>query len=198
MQVANVASDFGVPMARALCFIAVAAYLSLAWTDAMPQPPVLHACIYFWDSRRLFKVGRRRPIWCHGSAEAVPSPCCVTEAGPVAQTVSESLLADTRLAFMRPPFFSSGRPSPWTWALLWLANGAVARNASFIPSAIPLAVKSPYLSAWLIGTNVLNAQWPNFWRGDRILGWAGYAGMWAAVAAAPSSQIPRSCGRKRL
>ncbi|KAB5594674.1 hypothetical protein CTheo_1821 [Ceratobasidium theobromae] len=46
----------------------------------------------------------------------------------------------------------------------------------FNPPAIPLAVRSPYLSCWLQGGNTggrLNGQWPTFWTGS-ILGWAGY------------------------
>ncbi|KIY49337.1 DUF1793-domain-containing protein [Fistulina hepatica ATCC 64428] len=45
----------------------------------------------------------------------------------------------------------------------------------FNPSSIPLAVRSPYLSAWLPqgeGT-ALNGIWPEFWNGA-ILGWAGF------------------------
>jgi hypothetical protein len=39
----------------------------------------------------------------------------------------------------------------------------------FNPPAIPLAVRSPYLSAWLQGGNTggrLNGQWPTFWTGS--------------------------------
>ncbi|KAI0265444.1 DUF1793-domain-containing protein [Gloeopeniophorella convolvens] len=45
----------------------------------------------------------------------------------------------------------------------------------FNPPAVPLAVRSPYLSTWLpqgAGT-ALNAAWPTFWTGQ-ITGWAGY------------------------
>ncbi|VDB85451.1 unnamed protein product [Peniophora sp. CBMAI 1063] len=45
----------------------------------------------------------------------------------------------------------------------------------FVPHAVPLAVRSPYLSAWLPqgeGT-ALNEAWPQFWTGT-TLGWAGY------------------------
>ncbi|KAJ3489251.1 hypothetical protein NLI96_g2242 [Meripilus lineatus] len=46
----------------------------------------------------------------------------------------------------------------------------------FNPSAVPLAVRSPYLSAWLnqasAGT-ALNGDWAKFWTGT-IVGWAGY------------------------
>ncbi|KAI0068780.1 DUF1793-domain-containing protein [Artomyces pyxidatus] len=45
----------------------------------------------------------------------------------------------------------------------------------FIPPSVPLAVRTPYLSAWLpqgAGT-ALNDAWPTFWTGS-TLGWAGY------------------------
>ena len=49
------------------------------------------------------------------------------------------------------------------------AFGAVTWNADpFNPAAIPLAVRSPYLSAWLPqgeGT-ALNDAWPTFWTGS--------------------------------
>ncbi|RPD78548.1 DUF1793-domain-containing protein [Lentinus tigrinus ALCF2SS1-7] len=55
--------------------------------------------------------------------------------------------------------------------------GAVTWSATpFNPASVPLAVRSPYLSAWLAqgaGT-ALNADWPTFWTGS-IVGWAGYA-----------------------
>ncbi|CAE6479297.1 unnamed protein product [Rhizoctonia solani] len=50
------------------------------------------------------------------------------------------------------------------------------QSTPFNPPAIPLAVRSPYLSAWLQGGNSggrLNGQWPTFWTGS-TLGWAGY------------------------
>ncbi|EPQ55454.1 hypothetical protein GLOTRDRAFT_129728 [Gloeophyllum trabeum ATCC 11539] len=45
----------------------------------------------------------------------------------------------------------------------------------FTPDAVPLAVRSPYLSAWLaqgVGA-ALNDGWSTFWTGS-IVGWAGY------------------------
>ncbi|KAH9951659.1 DUF1793-domain-containing protein [Amylocystis lapponica] len=55
-------------------------------------------------------------------------------------------------------------------------QSAVTWSATpFNPAAIPLAVRSPYLSAWLPqgeGT-ALNAAWPTFWTGT-VLGWAGF------------------------
>ncbi|KAF8621663.1 hypothetical protein AX15_007677 [Amanita polypyramis BW_CC] len=53
-------------------------------------------------------------------------------------------------------------------ALSWTAT-------PFDPAAIPLAVRTPYLSAWLAqGTGAaLNDIWPTFWTGQTI-GWAGF------------------------
>ncbi|KAI0774201.1 DUF1793-domain-containing protein [Fomes fomentarius] len=65
-----------------------------------------------------------------------------------------------------------------TWGSILLAPvwGAVTWDAApFNPPAVPLAVRTPYLSAWLAqgsGT-ALNAGWPTFWTGS-VLGWAGY------------------------
>ncbi|KAK7060516.1 hypothetical protein VNI00_001281 [Paramarasmius palmivorus] len=46
----------------------------------------------------------------------------------------------------------------------------------FNPPSIPLAVRTPYLSAWLPQGSgaALNDVWPTFWTGS-ILGWAGFA-----------------------
>ncbi|KAI0650359.1 DUF1793-domain-containing protein [Trametes meyenii] len=64
----------------------------------------------------------------------------------------------------------------WCSLLLAPVLGAVTWSANpFNPAAVPLAVRSPYLSAWLpqgSGT-ALNAAWPTFWTGS-VLGWAGY------------------------
>ncbi|KAF9076791.1 DUF1793-domain-containing protein [Rhodocollybia butyracea] len=49
-------------------------------------------------------------------------------------------------------------------------------STPFSPPSIPLAVRTPYLSAWLPqgGSGVaLNAAWPQFWDGA-TLGWAGF------------------------
>lgn len=57
------------------------------------------------------------------------------------------------------------------WASLLLAPvlGAVTWTATpFNPASVPLAVRSPYLSAWLpqgAGT-ALNDAWPTFWTGS--------------------------------
>ncbi|KAI0832343.1 DUF1793-domain-containing protein [Trametes gibbosa] len=64
----------------------------------------------------------------------------------------------------------------WCSILLFPVLGAVTWTATpFNPAAVPLAVRSPYLSAWLpqgAGT-ALNGAWPTFWTGS-ILGWAGF------------------------
>ncbi|KDQ29342.1 hypothetical protein PLEOSDRAFT_157064 [Pleurotus ostreatus PC15] len=61
-------------------------------------------------------------------------------------------------------------------AFLGSTLGAVTWTATpFNPASVPLAVRSPYLSAWLAqgsGT-ALNGAWPTFWTGS-ILGWAGF------------------------
>ncbi|EEB90538.1 hypothetical protein MPER_11240, partial [Moniliophthora perniciosa FA553] len=45
-------------------------------------------------------------------------------------------------------------------------------NAQFQPSAIPLLIRSPYFSSW-VAPNA-PASWPNFWSGNRTLGWGGF------------------------
>ncbi|KAK1226439.1 hypothetical protein PQX77_010603 [Marasmius sp. AFHP31] len=54
-------------------------------------------------------------------------------------------------------------------ALAWTAT-------PFNPPSIPLAVRTPYVSAWLPqgAGKALNDVWPTFWTGQ-ILGWAGFA-----------------------
>ncbi|KIY46672.1 DUF1793-domain-containing protein [Fistulina hepatica ATCC 64428] len=62
---------------------------------------------------------------------------------------------------------------------LWLAFVATSALAwtstPFSPASVPLAVRTPYLSAWLAqGTGTaLNNAWPTFWTGTN-LGWAGF------------------------
>ncbi|KAI0081700.1 DUF1793-domain-containing protein [Panus rudis PR-1116 ss-1] len=61
--------------------------------------------------------------------------------------------------------------------LIGLVQAAVTWQATpFNPHSVPLAVRTPYLSAWLHqGSGVaLNDQWANFWTGSHILGWAGF------------------------
>ncbi|KAJ7140461.1 DUF1793-domain-containing protein [Mycena filopes] len=67
----------------------------------------------------------------------------------------------------------------WTCAsalLLATAVQAISWTATpFNPSSIPLAVRTPYLSAWLPqgAGQALNDGWPTFWTGS-TLGWAGF------------------------
>ncbi|KAN0093261.1 protein of unknown function (DUF1793) domain containing protein [Tylopilus felleus] len=65
-------------------------------------------------------------------------------------------------------------------ALLSIASVSLVSAVSwttspFNPASIPLAVRTPYLSAWLPqGSGVaVNRAWPQFWTGGN-LGWAGY------------------------
>ncbi|KAJ7498789.1 hypothetical protein FB451DRAFT_1117469 [Mycena latifolia] len=83
----------------------------------------------------------------------------------------------------------------WTYAsalLLPLATvvQAITWTATpFNPASIPLAVRTPYLSAWFGSGAALNDAWPTFWTGSvrvlpkrsvrqtntrQILGWAGF------------------------
>ncbi|KAI0737538.1 DUF1793-domain-containing protein [Daedaleopsis nitida] len=93
---------------------------------------------------------------------------------------------------------------------LWLASstalcfapvlGAVTWSATpFNPASVPLAVRSPYLSAWLPqgqGT-ALNAAWPSFWTGS-ILGWAGFAKVdgvaynWMGLPGVPGATVNKA------
>ncbi|KAH9844226.1 DUF1793-domain-containing protein [Rhodofomes roseus] len=57
-------------------------------------------------------------------------------------------------------------------------HGSIAWKATpFNPPSVPLAVRSPYSSAWLSqgagSGSALSAAWPQFWNGD-TLGWAGF------------------------
>ncbi|KAJ7082033.1 DUF1793-domain-containing protein [Mycena belliarum] len=77
-------------------------------------------------------------------------------------------------------------PQPLRTALLALAlalalaPAALAapgwRSTPFSPPSIPLAVRSPYLSAWLPqgGGTPLNGAWPQFWAGQTVA-WTGLA-----------------------
>ncbi|KAL4884746.1 hypothetical protein BJY04DRAFT_215199 [Aspergillus karnatakaensis] len=64
------------------------------------------------------------------------------------------------------------------WASLAALTNAVSTFSPARPPALPLAVKSPYLSTWLSaggdGGNggYLAGEWPTFWQGQ-ITGWAG-------------------------
>lgn len=56
-----------------------------------------------------------------------------------------------------------------TFLLPFLAYVAAApawTSSPLEPAAIPLAVRSPYLSAWLAGGHALSESWPTFWTGS--------------------------------
>ncbi|KAI0736168.1 hypothetical protein C8Q72DRAFT_241274 [Fomitopsis betulina] len=63
------------------------------------------------------------------------------------------------------------------FACVGFALGSPSWKASpFNPPSIPLAVRSPYLSAWLpqsANTGTALTTWPQFWNGD-TLGWSGF------------------------
>lgn len=64
------------------------------------------------------------------------------------------------------------------FAAFWACVSAASTFSPARPPAIPLAVKSPYLSAWQqVGSatgngGYLAGQWPTFWNGE-IVGWTG-------------------------
>lgn len=74
------------------------------------------------------------------------------------------------------PGFAALTLSSVVLLILSTVQAAVTWTATpFNPASVPLAVRSPYLSAWLpqgSGTP-LNGAWPTFWNGQ-IVGWAGY------------------------
>ncbi|GBE79652.1 DUF1793-domain-containing protein [Sparassis latifolia] len=74
----------------------------------------------------------------------------------------------TTLLLLLSSVFVVARPLVRSSDVTWTAS-------PFNPAAVPLAVRSPYLSAWLAqgGGTALNEAWPTFWTGS-ILGWAGY------------------------
>ncbi|KAJ6539468.1 hypothetical protein B0H19DRAFT_960516 [Mycena capillaripes] len=55
------------------------------------------------------------------------------------------------------------------------ASQVTWKATPFNPSSIPLAVRTPYLSAWLPqgSGNALNGVWPQHWTGQTV-GWAGF------------------------
>jgi hypothetical protein len=70
------------------------------------------------------------------------------------------------------------RLSSWASAVALSISAvqAVSWTATpFNPASIPLAVRTPYLSAWLPQGSgaALNDVWPQFWAG-KTLGWAGF------------------------
>ncbi|KAG8722947.1 hypothetical protein FRC09_005472 [Ceratobasidium sp. 395] len=76
-------------------------------------------------------------------------------------------------------------------------------STPFNPPSIPLAVRSPYLSAWLPGGNNggrLNTAWPTFWTGS-FLGWAGYVrvdGKVYTILGAPNVPGPTLANQKSM
>ncbi|KAK3305377.1 uncharacterized protein B0T15DRAFT_195150 [Chaetomium strumarium] len=87
-------------------------------------------------------------------------------------------------------------------ALVTMAANTVAAASTFKPArppAVPLAVRSPYLNAWLQGGSsgaILPGSWPRHWTGN-ILGWQGlvavdgvtYNWLGAAPGPAPVNQV---------
>ncbi|KAL1712103.1 DUF1793-domain-containing protein [Schizophyllum commune] len=66
-------------------------------------------------------------------------------------------------------------------SLLTLTNAYNWTASPINPPALPLAVRTPYLSAWLPqgidgsgSGRALNDEWPTFWRLDETFGWAGF------------------------
>ncbi|KAI0375561.1 DUF1793-domain-containing protein [Pilatotrama ljubarskyi] len=81
-----------------------------------------------------------------------------------------------------------------------LVSGAPSWTATpFNPPSVPLAVRSPYLSAWLDqgAGAALNGAWPTFWTGS-IVGWAGFAKVdgvaynWLGVPAVPNANFTKA------
>ncbi|KAL0952529.1 hypothetical protein HGRIS_006790 [Hohenbuehelia grisea] len=64
--------------------------------------------------------------------------------------------------------------------LPFLLNLTFAQTSqTFWPASVPLAVKSPYLNAWLSAENTSTPgpldAWPRFWKGrSKLFGWAGF------------------------
>ncbi|KAH0587707.1 hypothetical protein H2248_006471 [Termitomyces sp. 'cryptogamus'] len=62
-------------------------------------------------------------------------------------------------------------------ALFSTARGTLDWTTTpFNPPSLPLAVRSPYLSAWLPQGNgtALNSAWPSFWTRGSLAGWSGF------------------------
>ncbi|KAJ8483511.1 hypothetical protein ONZ51_g4652 [Trametes cubensis] len=72
-------------------------------------------------------------------------------------------------------------PSPPLWLVLWLLSLfslglAQSPVQTFFPAAIPLSIRSPYMSVWqksMNGGTPLSSSWPLFWGLQSIMGWAG-------------------------
>ncbi|KAH9892777.1 DUF1793-domain-containing protein [Cubamyces lactineus] len=71
--------------------------------------------------------------------------------------------------------------SPPLWLVLWflsLLSLALAQSPvqTFFPAAVPLSIRSPYMSIWqqcVNGSPPLSHAWPLFWGLQSIMGWAG-------------------------
>ncbi|KAI0335017.1 DUF1793-domain-containing protein [Cubamyces sp. BRFM 1775] len=67
------------------------------------------------------------------------------------------------------------------WLALWLLSQSLLACAqspvqTFFPAAIPLSIRSPYMSVWLQsvnGSTPLSQSWPLFWGLQSTIGWAG-------------------------
>lgn len=81
-----------------------------------------------------------------------------------------------RLPFDCPAMFRPLLSLTISLGLASIVRSAPPWNAQpFSPPSYPLAVRSPYLSAWLPqGSGLaLNEVWPEFWGGG-VVGWAGF------------------------
>lgn len=82
------------------------------------------------------------------------------------------------------------------WSIQWAR--AQSEPDAFVPNAVPLAIRSPYLNAWVGSSNLTPPTWPGTWNGhvsitahlphhppwlcvliacipcSKILGWAGF------------------------
>ncbi|KAF5323146.1 hypothetical protein D9758_017812 [Tetrapyrgos nigripes] len=75
----------------------------------------------------------------------------------------------------KPPAMSLGFQNLGLFSLfsvLFLSASLSVSAQNIRPGAIPLAVRSPSLSAWLSGPQAPSA-WPQFWTQSRTLGWSG-------------------------
>ncbi|KAL0063805.1 hypothetical protein AAF712_009250 [Marasmius tenuissimus] len=59
-------------------------------------------------------------------------------------------------------------------SLLILAFTSVISAQSFLPPALPLITRSPYLNAWSDIRALKPNNWPNFWTSNHTLGWSGF------------------------
>ncbi|KAL1944830.1 hypothetical protein VTO73DRAFT_2450 [Trametes versicolor] len=76
------------------------------------------------------------------------------------------------------PSADARRPLSFAWLFSFVTTLSPSQSYAqmFFPASIPLANRSPYLSAWYTSTNgsqPLTQSWPVFWDQPGILGWAG-------------------------